>query len=629
MNRKTVCLILALVMLVPFILAGCSDDDPDITGKRKKPLTFTLYGITGDSTTEEAIKAVEDEINLYTEGKFNTHIILRLYPESEYYSVLESKLTEIEKRLADEKAEEERKKQEARELAKLIREGKATKAPETEPPATETEAVTDAETYVEHGVVKSVFPEEKNTQVDIFMVRTAGKVQQYYERGWITSLNEQLAGSQKVLNSFISKQRMALVTLEGTSKDDGTVDKGYVYGIPNNSVVEADYTYLLIRKEIADRYSYSQADVDTLAELQYFLQDAARDYPEYTTLYNDPVIGLDYITDEPSVLGGLITQTTNAFTRTVPRDILTIPTYRTFLQYRYDWRNIGFTEQGDYYSAPEDKVFAAAFLKGDSKLPEQYEEDYYVINYLNPVARASEYPGTTFCVSAYASNVDRCMEIIASLETVQSFRDTFQYGVEGVHYRVNEYTGLVDYINHDYMMNPADTGNMFIMTPNSEMSEKVLALAENGWEKAKLEARDVIISPFCMFDLRDVTEDNYKTVSRAWAQMYNEAFEAAKKAENFDASKFTYDAKYPYKYTADMISRIVELGKEAYQKIDEFVEYTDEEGNKVTISDYARELRTALEKDEMYVAYIDTGNLDAPYIQYTEWYKTYGLTEEY
>ncbi len=626
LNKKIICLVLVFVFMLPFVLTGCSDSGDVTTGRTTKPLTFTLYGITGEGTTEEAIKAVEDAMNVYTEGKFNTHIILRLYPESEYYNVLESKLAEIQKRLADEKAEADRKKREAA-AARSNNDG-TTAAPAAAPETTAAPE-TDADTYVEHGVVKSVFPEEKNTQVDIFMVRSAGKVQQYFGNGWVAPLNEQLSGSFKVLNTYISKQRLSLLSLEGKALEDGTVEKGFVYGIPNNGIVEDDYTYLLIRKEIADRFYYSPSDVDTLAELEYFLIDAARDYPDYITLYNDPVIGLDYVTDEPSLLGGIVTQTTNAFTRTVPRDILTIPTYRTYLQYRYDWRAKDYTVNGDYYSAPSDgKTFAAAFLRGDSTLPEEYKDDYYVINYLNPIARADEFPGTTFCVSSYASNVDRCMEIISSLQTNTEFRDTFQYGVNGVNYEIDEITGLVKYLNHDYVMDPADTGNMFIMTPNEEMSERVLSLAANGWEKAKKEMRDVIVSPYCMFDYRIITADNYKTTSRVWAKMYSDAYEEAKKAENFDPSKFVFDKPYPGVYTQDIIDKLVEVGVGYREKVESFVEYVDENGVTVTISDYAKTVRNEFEKEDMYVEFSNIDNIDAPYTQYTTWYSEYGIKEE-
>ena len=101
LNKKIICLVLVFVFMLPFVLTGCSDSGDVTTGRTTKPLTFTLYGITGEGTTEEAIKAVEDAMNVYTEGKFNTHIILRLYPESEYYNVLESKLAEIQKKLED------------------------------------------------------------------------------------------------------------------------------------------------------------------------------------------------------------------------------------------------------------------------------------------------------------------------------------------------------------------------------------------------------------------------------------------------------------------------------------------------------------------------------------------------
>ena len=92
--KKTLWLFLVIaICLLPACLTACGGGDvepPVLT----KPVTLTFYGITGDSTTEEAIAAVQDELNLYTEGNFSTHIVLKLYPEAEYDRVIEEKLAE-------------------------------------------------------------------------------------------------------------------------------------------------------------------------------------------------------------------------------------------------------------------------------------------------------------------------------------------------------------------------------------------------------------------------------------------------------------------------------------------------------------------------------------------------------
>ena len=613
MKKILVCLLLVAAMCLP-VLTGCSDDTA-IDETTTKPLTITLYGITGETTTAEAIQAVQDKINEYTEGKFNTHIILRLFPEAQYYTEIESRLAEIEKRLADEAAAAKKRKEEERAAKRENR----TLAPETTVEA----VTTDAETYVENGAIKTVYPAEKNTQVDIFMVQGASKLNQYFDNGWLSSLSDALANDSKVLYNYIATDLLDAAKLEVTVESDYSVSRGSVYGIPNNNIF-GEYVYLLVNKEIAERFYYKPEDVSTLGNLQYFLMDAARDYPDYITLYNNPTFNIEYFTESESLVGGMITNTSKIYSRSLPRDILNITSYTNARQYMYTWNDEGYIVEGDYYSLPEDRQVAAAFIKGDITTPEKYEDDYYVITYQNPTATRNDRPGTMFCVSAYTSNVNRCMQIITALQTVKSFRDTFQYGVEGVHYTTDEYTGIVTYLNQDYSMNPADTGNLFIMTPNTDMSEYMLKMSENNWALAKQHNRNVINSPYVAFPLQIVTKDNYKTVSKVWKEMYNAAYAQASQAEGFDESKFVFDEPYPYEYTDVILEKLQELSEEYIQKISEFKEYVDEEGNTVTLKDYIKKLRIEFDASEYYKMYVDASNGDSPYAQYNSWYAKNG-----
>ncbi|MBR6427532.1 MAG: hypothetical protein IKS28_06885, partial [Clostridia bacterium] len=280
--------------------------------------------ITGETTTAEAIQAVQDKINEYTEGKFNTHIILRLFPEAQYYTEIESRLAEIEKRLADEAAAAKKRKEEERAAKRENR----TLAPETTVEA----VTTDAETYVENGAIKTVYPAEKNTQVDIFMVQGASKLNQYFDNGWLSSLSDALANDSKVLYNYIATDLLDAAKLEVTVESDYSVSRGSVYGIPNNNIF-GEYVYLLVNKEIAERFYYKPEDVSTLGNLQYFLMDAARDYPDYITLYNNPTFNIEYFTESESLVGGMITNTSKIYSRSLPRDILNITSYTNARQY--------------------------------------------------------------------------------------------------------------------------------------------------------------------------------------------------------------------------------------------------------------------------------------------------------
>ena len=234
-----------------------------------------------------------------------------------------------------------------------------------------------------------------------------------------------------------------------------------------------------------------------------------------------------------------------------------------------------------------------------------------------------------FCVSSYTQDVDRSMEIITALQTVSSFRNTFQYGVDGVHYTEDEYTGVVNILNDDYAMDPADTGNLFLLKVNNRMSEKELALAANNWELGKQQYRDTIISPYAMFNFKIVTAENYKTTSAIYAAQYKEALAAAKDEakennEKFDASKFEFDAPYEQEYTDVILEEVIKLSKEYMQKIKDFEEYTDEDGKLVTMKGYLKILSQEFSANPYCKMLLDSKNPDSPVSQYDTWFSDNG-----
>jgi len=619
MKKRLLCFLIAVLCVLPLALTGCGDEE-EMKEVGKKPLTLTLYGITGETTTEEAIKAVEEELNVYTEGKFNTHIVLKLYPEDEYYKIIDEKLADIDRIKKEEEEAAKKKKEED----KLLQQMGQTRPPES------TTVETEAETYEENGATKVVYPDVKETQLDIFMVQGTANLNKYKEAGYLNGLSDSINNTTKLISQYIAPELLAAATIGGRGQQNGLVDKtGVVYGVPNNTVA-GEYTYLLVNKELAKQYYYSANDVKTLDLLVNFLDDAATNHADYITLYNEPPLAAAYLTEEPSLIGDLVTGSTYAFTRMTPGNLLSMSGYNNYVNSVYELRKQNRIVDGDAYRLPEDQKIAAAFIKGNAALSAEYEDEYYVIEYAKPMAKPTEWPGTMFCVSSYTvGTTERCMEVIQALQTVSSFRNTFQYGVNGVHYSEDEYTGIVNILNDDYAMDPDDTGNLFLLKPNNRMSETELALAANNWELAKQQYRDTVISPYTMFNFKVVTAENYKTTSAVYASMYQEALDAAKaeakaKGEKFDASKFEFDAEYPHVYTDVILSELTKLSQEYMEQIDNFEEYVDEEGNTVTMKDYLKILRAELEANEYYQMLVDDTNPDSPLSQYTKWYTNHG-----
>lgn len=598
-------------MALPLVLTGCGDDDSIVATSMKKAMTITLYGITNESTTEEAVKEVQDALNAYTEGQYNTHVILHLYTEDKYYEVIEEKLQAIEDQKAFEEAEEKRKKEEAK---KRKEEGlPETKAPETAPAEIETKP---AETFLDRGVIRDVYPDEKDLQLDVFMVQGFNKLQEYINKEYLSTLDESLGGTSKTIKKYITSDLLATTTVGGN-----------VFGIPSNYIY-GEYTYLLVKKEIADRYGYSAADVDTLNELQYFLMDAKRDYPDHITLYNDPVCVTEYLTSKPSLLGYPLANSTTLRSNGAPKVILNYATYTAYINAAVNWPKLGYITKGDYHNIPDDTKFAAAFIKGDITAAKKYEEDYYVINFLNPVSLSNDRPGTVFCIGKNTLDATRCGEIITALQTKAEFINTFAYGVKGVHYTVDDDTGLVTRLNKDYSMDYKNIGNLFLLTPCDDMSEEMLKLAKNNWAEAKQHSLDTIDSPFTGFSLKKITKDNYKETSAVYKEAYDKAVSAAKTAafeagETFDESTFTFKFTYPYEYTDKILEEVEKLSDKYLDKLNNFKEgaILDEYGDPVDFKDYVKMIRKEFEAEDWYKIYADADNPDSPLQQYNAWYQ--------
>ncbi|MBQ7779007.1 MAG: hypothetical protein IJ404_00795 [Clostridia bacterium] len=465
MKKRLLAFFIAVTCLIMPVLTSCSEKK-ETTSTGTKPLTVTLYGIKGEGTTDEAIKAVQDELNVYSEGNLTTRVILKLFTEDEYYAKLDEALVAAKEYKKNNKGS-------------LNSTGKDKNNDKVE------------------------FPKENSAQVDIFMVRGYEMFEKYNEEGHIEALN--LTDKSGLMRKYISDRFLALTNMATL----GNLGNKYPSGIMNNTVY-GDYTYLLVNKEVADKYGYAENNLDTLPELNNLLRDAAKDFKNYVTLYNAPEVNLDDFGG--TMVGTVIEDTDNAFKKKSPTSLLENEKYLEYAKYYNLFKSKGYITVGDAYALPEDKKVAAAFIKGNASIPEQYGEDYLVVPYAKPVM---EDMGTIFCVSKYASESARALEIINLLQTNVEYRNTFQYGVEDVHYRVDDYTGMIDIISEDYNMNPQDTGNLFLLKENSSMDAATKALCANNWALAKQQLRDTVVAPYLLFtpDLSELDYDGFKAES--------------------------------------------------------------------------------------------------------------------
>lgn len=595
MKKRWVMIVLAFMLVLPSLLAGCADDsttnvdiaEEDTTGT-DKALTITLYAITGESTTPEAVQAVQDAMNEITEGTYNTHIILKLYTEDEYYGVIEEKFSNAVTKLAEEEAEAKRAKEEARSLKAA---GITTEEPEE---TEETTAETEETVINEFGQGVTKYPEEEENQVDIFLVRGLGKLLEYNSKEYLLALDASMGSTGKALSKYIYPALLQAATL----------DTG-VMAIPNNHMI-GEYTYMLINRELADKYYYDGDSMTSLDKAEDFMADVKKYEPDYIPLYGEPYPLLDYITSDMagSLVGGYTPSNIKQATALAPKNLLGNSAYTLALNQCYNYKAAGYLTSSNYEF--NDKA-AVQLVKGGYELREKYADDYYVQIYANPMATNDNVYESMYCVGAYTKNADRCVEIIAALTTDATLRNMFQYGVEKANYEIDDETGYVKILNSDYSMDMYDTGNQFVLWPNTDMSEDMLALSENNWYYAKQQNLEMVISPYVGYSLNYITQESLDAKAAA--------------SPNEDGS--VTPISYSYMFTQDIIDGVIAASKEYLQKIADFKEYVDETtGNTVTYADYLKLLKTEFDANKYVAAFGDTENADSPLAQYTDWQTT-------
>ena len=521
MKRKLVCLLLAFATVFScFAFAGCTKKSGDTTvegtttdSASLSTVTLTLWVPTDEDTTEEALLAVEEAINKITKAKFETAIELHAIPSDEYDAAVDARIKEIEDHIAFEEEEAARKRKEAASLAALGQ----TMPPETTAP--ETTAPEGEDTYINDiGMQILKYPEVGEYQMDIFLVRGRENYLSYIDRNALSELDSELVGDSKILTQYIYPTFLSSVKFEGTT-----------YAIPNNHVV-GEYQYLLINKRLVDELYWDLDDMTTLLKCQDFIMDVKERTDVVPFLSEVEAAGMRYWSQDGSfsLIASQIPSSSNLLTFCQPRSSLGIKAYSdTILMMKT------LKEAGCIAENPEEvEEFGVGIVAGQASDLAKYEEDYYVKVYQAPLFTEEEVFQAMFAVSTYTKDVGRSMEIITALNTDPELRTVLQYGVEDMHWRVNETnTEVIDVISDEYKMNLLETGNVYMTYPAPGVSKAY-------WEDGKVQNLAAQTDPFLGFTEETyITEENaadYEELARYSKEVYDRV--AAMTAEEFSAS---------------------------------------------------------------------------------------------
>lgn len=668
MRKRLLCLLLGLVMIASCALTACSssDDGEADVSTNTGAKTITMRIITekkvcntdeelakylekecgGDETskkyqdmvaTKKAYDAVETKISDITKSSYKINVDILFYTEDEYYDMLETTMAEYaleQKNIAYAK----------RALAKYIKEYTSVYPDCSTAAITESfyklfpeyaqyrdasngsSATGDQYEVNEYGVKTLKYPEADENQLDIVYISGEDMYKRYVENGWLTSLNEHINSTGNKLNYYISPSLMSGVKLNGET-----------YAVPNN-VQAGEYTYMLVDKELADKYKYTQESFSDVVDCKYFLEDVVANengilpidssFKECMDMFvwywnidaelNNDTGFYNYTINKDnnfSLLGTLYGDPANAGRGQIElgfNSLFTSESYREIFLCLKEYEYNGF-----YKTANDKRSHAAvSFINGTYAVKKQAEANdgvYVDENGKEYYAYVAKYPqvdndalyGNMFGISANSKNAEACMRVITLINTDSEVRNLLQYGIkqgdqakdQTANYAIDEESGVLTRLNDLYMMDINKTGNCFIAYPEE-------GLPADYWEDAKVQSNETLIDPLLGFDFDERLAEYSTSLDNDVLAQCDKL--AAEKLAEIEKCK-TYEELY----------ELVEAYGTLFKKDPQLADGTLVNFGKITNKNYDVSTGADGEADM---------NGESPYTVYYKWLVQYGYT---
>ena len=187
MNKKLICLLLSVVMLLSVVLTSCGQkDDEDVLENITEEasaatVTLAMYLMSEAPVSAEQEAAMEKAVNVLTKAKYKAQIDLTFLTPDKYYEALEANLNKQSQN------------------ADLYVTEDSTTQPETEKD--------------DLGIETLKYPALKANQVDIFYFSGYDKYVQYMNEGFLKLLNEEVEGDAKALKAYLTPSLLSYMKI--------------------------------------------------------------------------------------------------------------------------------------------------------------------------------------------------------------------------------------------------------------------------------------------------------------------------------------------------------------------------------------------------------------------------------
>lgn len=529
--KKLIALVLGIVMLSSVVLTSCKKEEQEPDEEYRTPYSFVMTLVSEKPVSAETEKLIEDAFNAITESKFKTRVDLRFYTEDVYF---DSIMATIDKFVRTDNTKVD-----------VPVDGEETTAVEEETIINE-----------EYGYSEFKYPEIKENQLDIIYINGAGMYSYFIEGNsdtedetvlhtgsYLAKLDTPLSTGSKVLNDYIFPEFLQTVKANEIT-----------YAIPNNNIA-TDYTYMLVNKELAQKYQYlsSISTWTGLSSAAAYIEDVAK-YEKgvlpifgeltpinfhnwsYEIVQKGNVNTYNLVNDRFSVFGASLSLESNIDTVVGFGNTLT-SSYGTQLQTIQDYKDkttpADSTVPYNSTTLKDGQSFALGFIKGNEGDVISYRDEYEVIVVEKPRMTAETIYGNMFGVfsnmSEDTARVNRCMEIITLINTDVEARNILQYGIEGVHYRIDDKTGVLERLNQDYIMDVNKTGNVLLAHAEEGLAPETVDYMRQQNIDADLYPTSNVLLNLNEIDPELVKEEN------ALSKKYDDMIKACKNLEELKA----------------------------------------------------------------------------------------------
>ncbi len=471
--KKIICTLLCMVLSIS-VFTGCSDDSGKKTSTTTiSPMTLTLTAITDETTTQEAIEAVQEIMNNISKSEFKTQVELRLMTADEYINYIEKTFAANASAQDTTASTEEIEADTSADTGNSVDTDSVVDGDESGEVVT-VELVTD-----EYGRLVEKYPEAEQNQLDIIFMTGRDMLQDFYSKGYLAALDEEINGDSKMIKKYVYPTFIEAGKISGSQ-----------YAILNNRNL-GNYKYLLVDKELADKYQFDTSSVTSLKDCEAFLDQVKAG--ETGVIPMNKEIGLanaQYVLGRESLLGCIL----GSSETTIPSLMYGNEQY---VEHKALLEKM---TKGGYFAEDPDKEgqqYAIEYVEGYERSPEdnQWTDDKYVIVYEEPTATEDALYSGMFGVSSTTKSVARSMEIIRLLMTSSEYCNAYQYGVSGTHYSLNK-DGTIKILSDAYSMDLYHTGNVFLTYPTEDMPADI-------WDIYKQQNQETVVGPYLLFPYDD------------------------------------------------------------------------------------------------------------------------------